>query len=79
MIKNEIIAEINNKCYNSKVRIINSFENTKRENPSWNWNNIETKESLIPLKMQIMKIHILIGKKLKVKKMKRKLKIVKFI
>ena len=32
MIKNEIILEINIKENNSKERIINSFENAKREN-----------------------------------------------
>ena len=45
MIKNEIIAEINNKCYNSKVRIINSFENTKKVISYWNWDNIKGKEN----------------------------------
>ena len=45
MAKNEIILEINIKNNNSKERIINSFENAKRENPEWNWNNIETKEN----------------------------------
>ena len=42
---NEIILEINIEDNNSKKRIINSFENTKRENRDWNWNNIETKEN----------------------------------
>ena len=41
MIKNEIILEINIKDNNSKERIINSFENTKR----WDWNNIEKKKN----------------------------------
>ena len=45
MIKNEIILEINIKEDNSKERIINSFENTKREYPKWNMNNIEIKEN----------------------------------
>ena len=46
MIKNEIILEINIRENNSKERIINSFENTKRENPYLNWNKIdETKEN----------------------------------
>ena len=45
MIKNEIILEINIKENNSKERIINSFENTKRLNPYWSWNIIETKEN----------------------------------
>ena len=45
MRKNEIILEINIKDENSKERIINSFENMKREYPEWNWNNIETKEN----------------------------------
>ena len=45
MVKNEIILEINIEDYNSKERIINSFENTKRENPNWDWNNIEKKEN----------------------------------
>ena len=34
MIKNEIISEINIKVNNSKERIINSVENTKREDPN---------------------------------------------
>ena len=34
MKKNEIILEINIKDNNLKKRIINSFENTKRENPN---------------------------------------------
>ena len=45
MIKNEIISEINIKNCNLKERIINSFENKKRENPNWNWVNIESKEN----------------------------------
>ena len=45
MVKNEIILEINNGDNNSKKRIINSFENAKRENPSWDWNEIEAKEN----------------------------------
>ena len=45
MIKNEIILEINIKVKKSKERIINSFENAKRENPSWDWNEIEGKEN----------------------------------
>ena len=45
MIKNEFISEINIKENNSKERIINSFENTKRENPKWKWVNIESKEN----------------------------------
>ena len=44
MVKNEITLEINIKNKNSKERIINSFENTKREIPEWDWNNIETKK-----------------------------------
>ena len=45
MVKNEIILEINIKDNNSKERIINSFENTKRENPDLVWNNFETKKN----------------------------------
>ena len=45
MAKNEIILEINIKDNNSKKRIINSFENAKRVNTDWNWNNIENKEN----------------------------------
>ena len=45
MKKNEIILEINIKDNNLKERIINSFENTKRENPNWDWNNIEMKKN----------------------------------
>ena len=45
MIKNEIILEINITDNNSKERIINSFENAKRNNPDWHWNNIETKKN----------------------------------
>ena len=45
MIKNEIISEINITNNGSNKRIINSFENAKRENPYLNWNKIdETKE-----------------------------------
>ena len=50
MAKNEIISEINIKDNNSKERIINSFENTKRENPNWDWNIIETKKMKMKLK-----------------------------
>ena len=45
MKKNEIILEINIEDNNSKERIINSFENTKRENPNWKWEKIESKEN----------------------------------
>ena len=45
MVKNEIILEINIKDNNSRERIINSFENTRRENQDWDWNNIETKKN----------------------------------
>ena len=45
MIKNEIILEINIRENSSKERIINSFENTKRENSNWDWNIIETKNN----------------------------------
>ena len=45
MVKNEIILEIDIKYNNSKERIINSFENVKRENPDLDWNNIETKKN----------------------------------
>ena len=45
MKKNEIILEIDIKNNNSTERIINSFENTKRENPDWNWENIEMKKN----------------------------------
>ena len=45
MAKNEIILEINIKNNNSKERIINSFENTKKEIPYWNWDNIKGKEN----------------------------------
>ena len=45
MIKNEIILKINIEDNNSKKRIINSFENFKREKPGWNLNNIEKKEN----------------------------------
>ena len=34
MIKNEIISEINITNNDSNERIINSFENTKKENPN---------------------------------------------
>ena len=44
MIKNEIILEIDIGNNNCKERIINSFENTKRDIPEWDWNNIETKK-----------------------------------
>ena len=37
MENNEITSEINIEKNNSCERIINSFENTKRENPDWNW------------------------------------------
>ena len=45
MSKNEIILEINIKDNNSKKRIINSFENKKRENSGLVWDNIEKKEN----------------------------------
>ena len=45
MIKNEIIVEIKNKYNNSKERIINSFENVKRESKHSDWNNNETKNN----------------------------------
>ena len=45
MIENEIISEIYIKDHNSKQRIINSFENTKREKLNWNWDIIESKEN----------------------------------
>ena len=45
MIKNEIISEMNIKDNNSKKKIINSFENAKRENPFFNLDNIENKEN----------------------------------
>ena len=45
MIKNEIISEIYIKANNLKQRIINSFENTKREKTNWKWDNIEAKEN----------------------------------
>ena len=47
---NEIILEINIEDNNPKKRIINSFENTKRENRNWNWNNIETKKNEAEIK-----------------------------
>ena len=37
MKKNEIITEIDIDIKDLTKRIINSFENTKRENPDWNW------------------------------------------
>ena len=45
MIENEIISEIYIKYHNSKQRIINSFENAKREKLNWNWDIIENKEN----------------------------------
>ena len=45
MKKNEITSEININDNNSKKRIINSFENAKRENPDCNWDKIEMKEN----------------------------------
>ena len=45
MLKNEIILEINIKNDYSKERIINSFENTKREKPNLDWNNTETNKN----------------------------------
>ena len=45
MIKNEIISEINITNNDSNERIINSFENTKRENPFLDWESIESKEN----------------------------------
>ena len=45
MIKNEITFEIKIKDNNSKIRIINSFENTKREHPYLDWDIIEKKEN----------------------------------
>ena len=45
MRKNEIISELNITFNNSKKRIINSFENIKRENPYLNCHNVETKEN----------------------------------
>ena len=45
MVKNEIIIEINIEDNNSKIRIINSFENAKREKLYLKWNNIETKKN----------------------------------
>ena len=44
-MKNEIILEINIRENNSKERIINSFENTERENPYWDRNIIEIKKN----------------------------------
>ena len=41
----EIISEINIKDNNSKERIINSLENTKKEEPFRDWENIEIKEN----------------------------------
>ena len=43
-INNEIISEINIKVDISKERIINSFENSKKENPGLVW-DIKTKEN----------------------------------
>ena len=45
MTKNEIILKIYIRDKNSKERIINSFENIKRENPYYIWKNIETKKN----------------------------------
>ena len=45
MRKNEIISELNIKHNNLKERIINSFENMKRESPFGNLSNIESKEN----------------------------------
>ena len=45
MIKNEITFEIKIKDNNSKIRIINPFENTKREHPYLDWDIIEKKEN----------------------------------
>ena len=45
MIKNEIISEINITNNDSNERIINSFENTKKENPNFDWEKIEIKEN----------------------------------
>ena len=42
---NEIILEINIKDNDSKKRIINFFENTKRKKRNWKWKNFETKEN----------------------------------
>ena len=44
-LKNEIILEINIKENDSKERIINSFENAKKEHTYWVWENIEKKEN----------------------------------
>ena len=43
MIKNEIIAKINIKKNNSKKRIINSFEDSRRDTPYLDY--VETKEN----------------------------------
>ena len=45
MKNNEITAEIYIRILGGKKRIINSFENIKRENPHLKWENIETKEN----------------------------------
>ena len=45
MIKNEIISELNIKNNIWRYRIINSFKNEKRENSSWKFDNIESKEN----------------------------------
>ena len=45
MKKNEITSEININDNYSKKRIINSLENTKRENPNFGWDKIEIKEN----------------------------------
>ena len=45
MKKNEIILEIDIKENNSRKRILNSFENTKRENKNWDWVTIEGKKN----------------------------------
>ncbi len=45
MKKNEIILEINIKDNNSEKRIINSFQNTKREKLNLNLDIIEMKEN----------------------------------
>ena len=68
----EIISEINIKDNNSKERIINSFENVKRENPDWDWNDIETKKMKRKLKnvkyismIKKLILHIIIHLKIK--------------
>ena len=45
MTKNEIISEINITNNDSTERIINSFENTKREYLNIDWKNYESKEN----------------------------------